>query len=394
MQKLRNLRIAYKLGLVSAVLGIPIAVLLYLFIDSRNDQIDLAQREVAGVEYLKPLRRIFEHVPQHRGAAHILLNGGQSAREQLGRIAPLVDADVSAVDSVDQELGDLLGTTDRWQALKQSWRGIKGAYETMTAQESFDIHTKLTADVMDLMRYVADESGLSVDPDLDTRYLMEAVTVNFPALAENLGVMRGLGSGVAAAASLDLDSQVRLSLLGGRVESNVTLVRRGMGVAYEVNPALEPELSPIVVSATNGATNFTQFTDEQIIRADPIRANPQEFFATGTEAITGIFTTYDRALESLTQLLNARIARLNTETYTQLGFAALALLLAGGLGLPDQRNCHGPGRSDHRLIWEDRHRRFRGPRSRPQPGRAGSDDQFAEYHAGQYPGPHPVARGT
>ena len=316
---------------MGAVLGLPIIVLLYLFIDARNAQIGLTQREIAGVEYLKPLRGMFEHVPQHRGTANALLSGSETAREQLRRIGPLVDADVSAIDTADQQLGDLLGTTDRWQALKQSWRGIKGAYERMTAAESFAIHTKLTTDIMDLMRFVADESQLSVDPDLDTRYLIEGMVVNFPAIAENLGVMRGLGAGVAASGVLDVDAQVRLSLLSGQIQNNATLVRRGMGVAYEFNPALEPEISPIVVSATNGATNFVQLSDEQIVNAGVVTVDSQEFLTAGTQAITGIFTVYDRAQGSLTGLLEGRIARLNGELYTQLEFAALALLLATGL---------------------------------------------------------------
>ena len=331
MKKLRNLKIAYKLGLVGVVLGIPIAVLLFLFVDARNAQIDLTHREIAGVEYLKPLRRMFEHVPQHQATANILLRGDESAKEQLSRIARLVDRDGGAIDSVDRQFGNRLGTTDRWRALNQSWRGIKGSYEGMTAEESSAVHTKLMGDIVDLMRYVADQSGLSVDPGLGTRYLMEGIVVNLPAMAVNLGAMRGLAVGVAASQSLDFDTQVRLALLSSQIQRNSTLLRRGMGVAYEFNPALKPELSRTVQSGTSGAIDFVQLTEEEIIRADPVTANPQEFFAAGARAIAGTFAVYDKALQSLAQLLNARAARLHAELYTQLGFASLAILLAAGL---------------------------------------------------------------
>ena len=316
------------MGVVGIVVCIPIAGLLFLLVEARGIRIDLTEREIAGVEYLKPLRAMFEHVPQHQGAVDVLPGGDESAEEQLPRIARLVDGDVSAIDAADQRFGKRLGTTGRWQALKRRWRGIKRSHQGMTAQEGFAVHAKLTADIRDLMRYVADQSGLSVDPNLDTRYLMEGVVVNLPAIAENLGVMRSLGAGVAASQSLDLDTQVQLSLLSGQVQRNTALLRQGMGVAYEFNPALGSELSATVASGTNGAASFVQLTDEQIIRADPIGTDPQEFFAAGSQAIAGTFTVYDKALGSLVQLLDTRLARLNTELYTQLGVASLALLLA------------------------------------------------------------------
>ena len=137
MKILKNLRIAHKLGVVGIVVCIPIAGLLFLLVEARGIRIDLTEREIAGVEYLKPLRAMFEHVPQHQGAVDVLPGGDESAEEQLPRIARLVDGDVSAIDAADQRFGKRLGTTGRWQALKRRWRGIKRSHQGMTGPGRF-----------------------------------------------------------------------------------------------------------------------------------------------------------------------------------------------------------------------------------------------------------------
>ena len=101
-EKLNNLKIRQKLMVVASILALPIVVLLYLFADSRDRQITRSNEELQGLEYVAALRPVLEHLPQHRDNAFAILNGDESMREGLEGVRKKLEADIAAVDAVDE----------------------------------------------------------------------------------------------------------------------------------------------------------------------------------------------------------------------------------------------------------------------------------------------------
>ncbi|HPT27647.1 MAG TPA: hypothetical protein PLZ95_14600, partial [Bryobacteraceae bacterium] len=66
---IRNMKIWQKLVLAGALAVIPVVMLAVLFLQSRNEQIARTQAELAGLEYVTPMRQLLERLPQHRSAA-------------------------------------------------------------------------------------------------------------------------------------------------------------------------------------------------------------------------------------------------------------------------------------------------------------------------------------
>jgi twitching motility protein PilJ len=332
MNALKNLGITYKLTLVVLSLAIPIVALVYLFAQTTNVRIEASQKEVAGLSYLRPLRGVFEFVPQHRDLANIMLSGDGSVADQLSTTAARVDAAVSAVDEMDGQLGEVLDATDQWQSVKQTWRGIKGSLQNLSAQESFQVHSRLVADIMALIRHVSDQSNLTVDPELDSYYLGQALIVSLPATIESVSVLRGTRAGIAARPQQIVAAEVaQLSLLSGQVQQDVSAIRRGLNVAYGANPALEQRVSRLMTGALGGAESHVETVTEQLAGSAAIDQSSVSYFDEGTSAIAGLFTLYDESLAALDDLLQARIDRLTRQEYLQVGAAALALLLATAL---------------------------------------------------------------
>jgi methyl-accepting chemotaxis protein len=65
-------------------------------------------------------------------------------------------------------------------------------------EESFEQHTRVIEDAIALITSVGDASKLTLDPDLDSYYLMNIVIFQGPELGELLAKIRGLDSGIAA----------------------------------------------------------------------------------------------------------------------------------------------------------------------------------------------------
>lgn len=327
-----KLRVPVKLFLLVGILLVPLALLLIQFLQESAVNIEFAEKEILGVEYLRPLRQLYEHVPQHRGLTNAFMSGDRSQRDQLRAVQAAVDQDLRALEEVDLRLGAILGTEGSLEALNRAWRDLRAAVNegTVAAAPAFNRHTQLIDEITELIRQVGDQSNLILDPDLDSYYLMDAVIIRLPEVAEAAGQLRGLGAGIAARGEINLNEKVELTQLSTELQSGVQAIERGMQVAFETNAALGERMTETVRSSLSGSSSFLEIARRQVILPEVPEVDAALFFEEGTSTISGILRLYDEALEELAGLLEARIGRLenlrNTRLAISLGLALLAIL--------------------------------------------------------------------
>ena len=83
-------------------------------------------------------------------------------------------------------------------ALKAEVRDLLDRSLSASAADSFASHTKVIEHTIAVITDVGDASNLTLDPDIESYYLMNAVIFQAPELSEVLAQARGLGAGVAA----------------------------------------------------------------------------------------------------------------------------------------------------------------------------------------------------
>src|SRR4030095_5151160 len=166
------LRYPQKFVVISLVFALPLALMMYLWLGELGRRIAFAGRERMGVEYLVALRGLLEPLELARASA-----GAGTSGARVG--ADIRDA-VKRVDDVNHRLGTALGTTVLWPSLR--------ARATHPAVSP----TALAAETRQIMLHVGDVSGLILDPELDSFYLMEAVVTKLPSLANRTTVEGGV----------------------------------------------------------------------------------------------------------------------------------------------------------------------------------------------------------
>lgn len=341
---LRNMKIGQKLALVVIVMGAPIAVLVYLFIDARNVQIEAASREIQGVQYLAPMRQLLEHLPMHREAADQLLRGDAEARGRMLEAQTAVDADVLALDSEDSGQEGPFTARVRWEQFKSDWRRLKEDIFGLTAEEALQRHLALTAEATALIREIADNSNLSLDPGRDSHFLMDAAVTILPEMLENLGVMETLGGAVLGrTASLSsptridgvADSQgmnVRQSLnrLIGQMEDHIRELKLGADSALEPDGNIRTRITPELTLAEQSVQDFLDINFQGIVQplstgSSRPRAQAEEYAEKAAAANRALLELYDTSLSALERALQTRIDSLTREKYVQLSAAVFIL---------------------------------------------------------------------
>ncbi len=322
-----RLRYAQKFMLIFTLFLVPLLVSGWLLIKEIGADIAFLEQEHRGVEYIGAVRRLLEHVPQHRGLAFAYLNGDKNFRQKVIDKGKQVKADFIALEAQEQRLGGVLASRQKFTALKNTWEQLGAQVMDMSAEESFRRHSELVESIIGLVTHVADTSGLILDPELDSFYLMDTVVNILPTLTNDMGQARGIGAGVAAKSEMSAEQSMRLAVLEDRVRTGNHRLKSALAVAVEENPDIGVRLRGQDQVAVESGEAFLHQLDSEILQADVINVSAETVFAVGSKAISAGFELYDRVLPALDDLLLSRVEEKKSEEMYSVVTAVVILLV-------------------------------------------------------------------
>ncbi len=334
MNILNRMKLAQKLALMVAVLMVPAAYLIYLLVEEKNVSINMARQEIIGTEYLKPVYGLLVHVMEHRSMAGMLLAGDAGMSAGLDAKEQAINADLQQVAAVEALYGRGLKTGERWTAVKTGWENLKDQTRSLKPEESFKRHTALISDITTLITQVGDTSNLVLDQELDGSYLAAAVISKMPALLEIIEALREKAAVGLLKAQTD-DSRAEFSTMVVLLRNQASLLQRGMGVAFEYNPALKSALSGALDEFMNQTARFTEMVDREIARGagrggatgDAPAAGAQDLYQAGSNAVAAAVKFNDMNLSVFDDLLKTRIDHFNKKKYLALANVLIGMII-------------------------------------------------------------------
>ncbi|KQS78844.1 hypothetical protein ASG25_09450 [Rhizobium sp. Leaf384] len=203
----------YRFLLVVALLAVPSIVFGWLFVSQSQKAISFAMSERAGVEYLRAAIPLLENL------------GNESAPADLLRLARF--------DAVRVELDPLFGTGPLSNAVKFALRDQRVDPEA--------IRYALLA----LISTISDRSGLTVDPEIDSYYLIQTMVFATPQVIASVDALAQLMSSTQAVPPALSQNASSLFLETMRLEDALAGMRRTYTRALAANKdnSLERSLS-------------------------------------------------------------------------------------------------------------------------------------------------------
>ncbi|WP_428504299.1 methyl-accepting chemotaxis protein [Roseateles sp.] len=220
----------------------------------------------------------------------------------------------SFADKGDEHWKPLVAAVD--SAMRQNSQG-------MSATEVRKPYVEISGHLGDLAQHAVNASGLALDPEGDTYYLMLASTVNLPHLMENLGLTRG-----ALAAFVQDPKSKRLAAAAASLavdKARLDQLNEGLAHAAEFNPALAKlKLEDKLAGAKAFVTRY-----EAMLQQDEVSdRKPADIVQEATAVLVELSALQKTIAKQLDQLLEARQQRL-FDSIVVGASSALALLLAG-----------------------------------------------------------------
>ena len=298
---MKRLKLAQKFAVIAVVLLIPAAFVTNSYLSLQNHNLDFARNERAGVIAIRPMVDLLAAVGDARAGA---------ARGDLSRVADVQ----AAAGRVESQLGALAGQFDvgqQWTALKAKIAAAAGA---PAGAQGVDAWAGVSVDTVALIADTADLSQLTLDPDLDSFYLMDALTVNIPTVLDAIGLAGDLGA---------VDAQGRA---GDIAVANGTLTAAMAGTAKDVQKAIEHTKDSRLSGATTGPLAALNRSVGAIASRAGTSTGPtlSELAATARQDAVALSRAVDPQLE---RLLESRIEGFDTNKRFVEIITGLALLV-------------------------------------------------------------------
>uniref|UniRef100_UPI0035636118 methyl-accepting chemotaxis protein n=1 Tax=Pseudomonas sp. TaxID=306 RepID=UPI0035636118 len=146
----------------------------------------------------------------------------------------------------------------------------------MALPDALERYQKTLLQLTALREQVATDSGLILDPNLDTYLMMEQLTFTLPRLQESLGSFAGQGYGAVFSQHFTLQSRVLIRDLrrsldesrGQLIKARATLGQRAQSMG---------DLQAAFVEAEQGFDRFLSEIDRDMFEASPMALSPQQF---------------------------------------------------------------------------------------------------------------------
>ena len=304
-----------KLAGIVALLLIPVILLAYLFVQQSFKDIEFAAKERSGVVYL-------------RGAWPVLT--GLVVDSNAGEV-PAAKLKGPNLSQLGAQYGTAMDAVEAGRDLDQALLAIGWPAKALSRSEATE---KAIAAARTLIGKVADGSNLTLDPDLDSFYVMDVVTVKLPEALERLGKIVALVREMRRQASLSDDDKAEIMIQIGLFESATSGAAGSIESAFKGNEdgAVRRKLeTPFKSFAdTFGAFGAEAKQVANALRRDASRSKTDlsQLDQLYADAAGRLERFWQSSATDLDRLLAARVDGLWWRMITMLGIAGVVVAIA------------------------------------------------------------------
>jgi len=201
---IRSLNFSTKLVVIAIAAMVPVIVLTVLFLSEKQKNINVAARELAGLQRYQGLEAMLLPLGTHEVWATSAA-AGEGVVEKMQAATADVNRAVSQQDAAGEDYGAPAGEDGRrWNEVKYSWSALAGSKPASTA-DVIRMHSQLRQKILDYRAYIATTSGLVLDGDAEGSFIIDAAVMRIPSYESYLTEMRSRAAGVGAAGKATMD---------------------------------------------------------------------------------------------------------------------------------------------------------------------------------------------
>ncbi|TDP80815.1 methyl-accepting chemotaxis protein [Aquabacterium commune] len=304
-----NLPLRFKFVLLSVVALVMAGAPSFLVLTESVQTYQGLKQEQSGLKPAMGMLKLVRLTQEHRGMSAAILNGDSSKQAARAERQQAIDALFMSLGNEVHALGQS-AMQDKLKALQAEWQGLSRQVSGggVSAPESLKRHTHLVQQLLDAVEDEAAVSGLALDADAASYYLIRAALSDLPRLTESLGLARARGVSMLAQRSSDPQHSANLMSLLVSAQVSAHDLERDLARAREGNPDAVEVLQAPALKAREALAQARQLAQTVAATAagESIAMAPSQYFDQMTQAIQAQFALSERMSAQLEGLIAAR----------------------------------------------------------------------------------------
>lgn len=303
---LYKFRIKTKLLFVFVLMALLMLALGINLIYIKKQEYEGAFYRLKGAEYNLSLAKLMRLTAKHRGFMARVLNGDPSAKESAVSIEKELEVTYEIFLALNEEEGLRFQVYDESREIHKKWILLKDINIKLSANDSYVQHVNLIKKMLNVNNGVGESSGLFLDPDKDTYFMIDVSLTKLPYLAEKLGQLRGTGlAHLVKGEKADPSEKNLLQEIIGSVAGHFESITISMNSIRKFNP----EGKLIVDSFQKAELDFPalrELIQNRVIKEKKPTIKTLEYYNATTNLIDQIFNVNELISKQLSEKFTQR----------------------------------------------------------------------------------------
>jgi hypothetical protein len=305
------------LGLLClALIAMPTA----LYWKEVDKSLAFAETEQQGLPQVHLMLNIIQHTQQHRGLSAHFLQDASLRKDDRRRKAEELEAAIFAYEVYFDKHPNPV-QSEAFAQLVGKWHEVhrKVAQRAVNPRESFNLHSAVIHEQLQFLQSILDVYQLSLDPEADGYFLIEASLMRLPELTETLGKVRALCVELLAKGSATADERIQIRALLLMSQTQVNML--GAGIKKAAAGVRGGELIAQNYQAINNQyQNIIALTEHEVLDRELLSYPSESFYTAFTFGLNSYFGYAHFAVDRLDSILSERKNALKNRMFALLSY--------------------------------------------------------------------------
>ncbi|HKW85427.1 MAG TPA: methyl-accepting chemotaxis protein [Burkholderiaceae bacterium] len=329
MNLIHHLSVGRKLVVLGLLVLATVCVPLYLQLKLSRELIEAADGERRGVDPARKLMKLVQLTQHHRGLSAGVLGGNAALVGKRDEKKQEVAAALGQLDERLKHEALAPGLAQVWKQAGDDWRALESAVDgrRLSAADSSSRHAQLIARYFQVLDLLLDHTGLILDPQADTYYLMSAALTKLPLATEALGQTRARGAGFLAERSVSPEGRATVAGLTRASSDQYESMTNAFAKAFAANPEFKQALSERLQQVREPMQSSLALAQREVVARESLQYPAPQYIESFTRTIDLLFGLEEASLASLEEALAERVSELRRTQW--LTFGLLGVMIAG-----------------------------------------------------------------
>ncbi len=324
---LDKLTFSKKFMLLFIIIILTFSYLLLDIVQQTNNRIATIKKEATGIDLIEEVYPVVKFMQQHRGLTVNLLSGDASAAPKREDAGKNVNDSFAVLLKEVENYPSYTEIESNINTLNEDWKQVQSTSANGTSKEAFALHSDLIAEILGLIKIIAEETKLSLESDATKHHLNKLLTETLPPITENMAKARGTGVGVATKKELTDDNRYQLLFLMQTMQSYVDASSNDYEAIFKLDPSLKTRLETQANESLKSTEEILAIIDKELLKAETITIVPSNYFDLTTANIDSIFDLIDFQKNELQHRLENDLALYEKKRATTLAVIAVIVFI-------------------------------------------------------------------